>query len=109
MISSINSNETNIDMVWNALDSHANMVAAGKHSVIFYDTGKTCTINAFAKSTGKLENVQIVDAIIAYNCPYQCKTFVLLLRNLGHIPKFDIDLLPPFILRGSKIQIDKCP
>ena len=81
------------------LDSHANMVVVGKHCVIFDDTGKTCTVNAFSESTGKLENVPIVDALVAYDCPFKGKTFLLLMRNGLYIPKLEINLLSPFIIR----------
>ena len=60
------------------LNSHANMVVIGQQSVIFDVTGLTCTVNAFTESAGKLDKVPIVDAAVAYNCPYLAKTFVLL-------------------------------
>ena len=56
------------------LDSHANMAVAGKESVMYDDTGQTCTVNAFTESTGKLERVPIVDVAVAYDCPFQAKT-----------------------------------
>ena len=75
------------------------MVVVGKHYIIFDDTGKTCTVNVFSESIGKLDNVPIVDAAVAYDCPYQCKTFILLMRNALHILELEINLLPPFIVR----------
>ena len=60
------------------LNSHANMVVIGHKSVIFDVTGLTCTVNAFTELEGKLEKVPIVDAAVAYDCPYLAKTFVLL-------------------------------
>ena len=67
------------------------MVVIGKHCVIFDDTGKTCTVKAFSESTDKLDNVPIVDAAVAYDCPYQCKIFLLLMRNTLYLPELDID------------------
>ena len=32
------------------LDSHANMVVVGDQSVVFDDTGLSCTVNVFTKS-----------------------------------------------------------
>ena len=72
-------------------------------------TQETCTVNAFSESIGKLDNVPIVDAAVAYDCPYQCKTLLLLIRNALYIPELDINLLPPFIVRESRNQINKCP
>ena len=67
------------------------------------------TVNAVSESAGKLDNIPIIDAAIKYNCPYQCKTFLLLIRNTLYIPELEINLLPPFIVRESGIQIDECP
>ena len=91
------------------LDSHVNMVVVGKHYMIFDDTGKTCTVNSFSKSAGKIDNVSIVDAVIAYDCPYQSKTYLLLLRNALHIPEMSANLIPPFVLREAGIVLNKCP
>ena len=46
------------------------MVVVGSECVVFDDTGNTCTVNSFAKSTVSLDDVKIVDAAIAYDCPY---------------------------------------
>ena len=54
-------------------------------------------------------NVPIVDAAVAYDCPYQSKTFILLMRNALYIPELEINLLPPFIVRESGNQINECP
>ena len=85
------------------------MVVVGKHCIIFDDTGKICTVNAFSESAGKLDNVLIVDAAVAYGSPYQCKTFILFMQNALYIPELEINLLPPFIVRESGNQINKCP
>ena len=83
------------------LDSHANMVVVGKDCTIFDDTGLTCTVNAFTKSAGKLDKVSIVDAVVAYDCPLQTKTFLLILQNALHVPESNVNLLPPFIIREA--------
>ena len=91
------------------LDSHANMVVIGKNSVIFDRTGKTCTVNSFSESSGSLHDVPIVDAVIAYDCPYRCKTYLLLLRNCLEVPELEDNLIPPFVLREAGIILDECP
>ena len=47
------------------LDSHANMAIVGKDCTVFDTTGQTCTVNALTKSTGKLEKLIYVDAVVA--------------------------------------------
>ena len=79
ILSSISSENPNNFISRTELDSHVNMVVVGKHCIIFDNTGKTCTVNAFSESASKLDNVSIVDAAVSYDCPYQCKTFILLM------------------------------
>ena len=58
------------------LDSHANMAVVGRECVVFDNTGQTCTVNAFTESAGKLEKVPLVDVAVAYDCPFQTKTYI---------------------------------
>ena len=82
----------------NELDSHANMVVVDQDCTIFDNTGLTCTINAFTKSSGKLEEVHIVDTVVAYDCPFQANIFLLLMRNALYVPEIHFNLLLPFIV-----------
>ena len=63
------------------LDSHANMIVMGNCSFVFESTGKACDVKPFMTGLGTAKNVRIVDAAIAYDCPYERKTFILLFRN----------------------------
>ena len=90
-------------------DSHAKMIVVGKHCVIINTTGKTCTVNAFSPSDGKVNDVPIVDAVIAYDCPIKGKAHLLLMRNALYIPEVEQNLIPPFILREGGILVDECP
>ena len=85
------------------------MIVVGKHCLIFDNTGKTCTVNAFSPSAGKVNDVPIVDAVIAYDCPIKGKTYLLLMRNALYIPEVKQNLIPPFILREGGILVDECP
>ena len=91
------------------LDNHANMAVVGSECVVFDDTSKTCTVNSFAKSAGSLDDVKIVDAVVAYDYPYQNKTFILLMRNVLHVHELCINIIPPFIMREGGITVDECP
>ena len=54
------------------LDSHANMVVLGKHCFVFeWSAGQSCSVHPFSESLGSVKNVPIVDAAIAYYCPYR--------------------------------------
>ena len=88
------------------LDSHANMIVMGSECFVFEWSGQTCQVNPFAKSIGSLSNVPIVDAAIAYDCPYSHQTYILLCRNSLYIPEMRENLLPPFILRESGATVN---
>ena len=109
LIASVESNRDLYAISRSELDNHANMPVVRSHVEIFDDTGKTCTVNSFSESAGKIENIKIVDAVMAYDCPYRAKTFLLLMRNALHVPEFPLNLLPPFILREGGVQVDECP
>ena len=90
------------------LDSHADMVVLGQNCFAFEQSGKTCTVKPFTDSLGTVQHVPIVDAAIAYDCPYTHETFILLIRNALYIPKMEHNLVPPFIMReGNVIVNDK--
>ena len=91
------------------LDLHANMVVVGKNSTVFNTTGKTCTVNSFSESAGKLEHVPIVDAVVAYDFTYMAKVYLLLMRNTLQVSDTQVNLLLPFIEREAGLHIDDCP
>ena len=49
------------------LDNHANIVVAGSQYVILYNTKKKCTVNSLSESAERVDNIRIVDVIIAYD------------------------------------------
>ena len=111
LIASVESNPECYAISRTELDSHANMIVVGAdvEIEIFDDTRKTCTVKSFSESAGRLENIRIVDAVMAYDCPYRAKTHLLLMRNTLHVPELLVNLLPPFILREGGILVDECP
>ena len=50
------------------LDSHANMCVLGKQCYIISRSGKSVDVGAFTESAGGLNEVPIVDAMLAYDC-----------------------------------------
>ena len=72
------------------------------------------TVGPFTDQLGKLQNVPIVDCVVAHDCPYMNKTVLLAMYNALYIPEMEENLIPPFALwrQGNvvndipKIQID---
>ena len=83
------------------MDSHANMAIVGSNDTKIQDTGGYADVNAFANYVGQMKRVPIKDMAIAYDCPYQKKTFLLIIKNALHVPAMNHDLIPPFILDES--------
>ena len=63
------------------LDSHAISPVVGYNTYVWRDTGKTISVGGFTKSLGSLSSVPIVDAIVTYECPYNAKSYLLVVHN----------------------------
>ena len=107
---SVSSTESQFSLSRSELDSHANMVVLGKNCFVFDGIhGKTCTVEPFNPSIRTAKKVPIVDAAIAYDCPYLHKTFLLIVQNVLYIPSMDNNLIPPFILREAGLEVKDTP
>ena len=92
------------------LDSHANMIVLGKHCFVFDNIhGQTCEVQPFDPSLGTVKEVPIVDAAVAYDCPYTHKTYLLMFRNALHVPSMDNNLIPPFIMHEAGLIVNDVP
>lgn len=91
------------------LDLHANMVVLGKNCFVFEYSGRSCSVHPFTDSLGTVKDVPIVDAAIAYDCPYQHETYILLVRNAFYLPMMQNNLVPPFIMREGGIIVSEKP
>ena len=88
------------------LDSHANMVVVGQHATVFGHSGKSADVRPFSNDCSKLESVPIVDAAMAYDCPFTMKTYILAVKNALHVPTMEHNLIPPFIMREAGLQVN---
>lgn len=77
------------------LDKLANMVVTGSQCIIFDDTKKTCAVNSFSESVGRLDNIRFVDVVVVYEYPYQSKRYLLLMRTPLHVSELPLNLIPP--------------
>ena len=53
--------------------------------------------------------VPIVDATVAYDCPYTLKTYILVVKNALNVPSMSHNLVPPFILKESGLILNDVP
>ena len=91
--------------IWTELDSHANMVVVGKHCHILAKTGRHVNVNPFMP-TYKALKAPIVDAAIQYDCPYDGKLYILIIRGAIHVPSMTNNLVLPFVLREVGIVVN---
>ena len=87
------------------LDSHANMRVFGKYCFIISKYGKEAIVNAFTDQVGTI-TFPIVDAAVAYDCPWSQTTYILITRNILSVPSIDHNLIPPFILREDGLTVN---
>ena len=91
------------------LDSCANMCVLGKHCYLLteLETAQTVSVGAFSESTRGLNNVSIVDVMLAYDCERTNQVYLLVLRNVLYIESMDDNLIPPFILQEAGLTMNK--
>ena len=85
------------------------MCVLGKHYYLLseLETAQTVNVGAFSESAGGLNNVPIVDAMLAYDCGRTNQVYLLVLRNVLYIERMDDNLIPPFILRDARLTSNK--
>ena len=71
--------------------------------------GHTIGVAPFDPSLGFSKKIPIVDAMVAYDCPYTHKAYILLAHNALHIPSMDNNLVPPFIVREIGALVHDVP
>ena len=50
---------------------------------------------------------KLVDAALLYECPYEGKSYILVIRNAIHVDSMENNLIPPFILRETGLQVNE--
>ena len=75
------------------------MIVLGRQALIINHTDQLAEVNDFSSDVEGISKVFIVDAVLAYDCPYNGKTYILLMRNVLYIESMKHNLIPPFILR----------
>ena len=79
------------------LDSHANMLVVGRHSYIISYSGQKVDVRPFTPQYRSME-AELVNAALLYECPYEGKLHILLIRNAINVDSMEKNLIPPFIL-----------
>ena len=89
------------------LDSQANMVVIGAQGMIIQQIGRYVDVNAFSSDVGTMSRVPIVDAVVAYDCPFSGRKILMVARNALYVESMDHNLVPPFIMREAGLEVEK--
>ena len=81
------------------------MAVVGSNATKIQDTGSYEDVNAFENDVGQRKRVPIKDMAIAYDCPYQKKKFLLIIKNALHVTSMNHNLIPPFILDEAGMEV----
>ena len=90
------------------LDSHANMPVVGREAYVLADLGKTRDVFPFSPDYKPLK-VPMVDAALKYECPFDGKVYILVIRNALYVPSMDYNLIPPFMMREAGLIVKDTP
>ena len=71
--------------------------------------GCTAEVIPFTSSYDSLNNVPIVDAIIAYDCPFSGNTYLLVCHISLSVSSITHNLIPPFFLIEANIIVNYIP
>ena len=82
------------------------MVVIGAQGTIIQKTGRYADVNEFSSDIGTLSRVPIVDAAVAYDCPFSGRIILMVARNALYIESMDHNLVLPFIMREAGLEVD---
>ena len=91
------------------LDSHADSPVVGNGAHILEQTGRKVSVSGFTNELSKPMLVDVVNAVITYDCPRTGLSYPLLINNALFVPSIDCCLINPFIMRLAGVQVDECP
>ena len=90
------------------LDSHADTCCLGENCLVIHDTEQLVSVEPFDKKLGS-QQVKIVTAAVAYDCPDTRNVFVLFFHQALHIPDLQKHLLCPNQLRHNQVLVHETP
>lgn len=91
------------------LDSHADTCAFGKNSFIISETSQSVSVAGFHPDMKEIQNVRIVTAAVAFDCPATLSTFILVFPQSLYFPKMEHNLICPDQLREFGIIVNDIP
>ena len=90
------------------LDLHADSAVVGKNDLILETHETSVKVNGFTPSFGT-KTVPVVNAAVAYDDVMNSRVVILLIYNALYISEISQNLIPPFAMRLSQLDVNKMP
>lgn len=87
------------------LDSHANYWVLSDDCTVFNRYKRSFSVNAFTSEVKALK-VPIVDAAMAYDCPFSGDTYIIIMKQGLLVSSMEHHLAPPFILCEAGLEVN---
>ena len=91
------------------LDSHADTCVVGRNALIVHLLDKKVNVTGFDPTQGKVEDLNLVSAALACDCPATGEPIILMMHQAVHVPTMTNDLLCPMQMRVNDVELYKCP
>lgn len=91
------------------LDSHADTCSFGKGAYVVAETGETVAVSGFIDTIGKVSEVPVVTAAVAYDDPTTYMTYVLFFHQSLYFEDMKRHLLCPAQMRSNQITVNDIP
>ena len=91
------------------LDSHADTCSFGSTCLVIENTGRTVSVEGFGEELGQVNDIPIVQAAVAYDCPATSQTYILLFNESLYIPSMTFHPLNPNQMRLQGIIVNDIP
>ena len=91
------------------MDSHADSPVVSKQAHILENMGRKVCVSGFTDALGKPMLVDVVNALIVYDCKQTGKLYLLLINNSLLVPLLNSYLINPFIMRLAGLHVNECP
>ena len=66
-------------------------------------------MSGFTSKLGRPKSVPVVKALVAYDCEYTGKTYVMTICNALYFKNMEVNLLPLFMMPLVGIEVNECP
>ena len=108
-ITGVNDGSKRKDFIRMELDSHADSPVVGCGAHVLEYTGRKVTVSGFTDALGEPMLVDVVHALITYDCPTTGNSYPMMISNALLVPSVDCCLINPFMMRLAGVQVDECP